>query len=135
MDELIFALLSAIAEILAEVFLEVALEAIVATIFRSIRNLVAESNAISPVLATAVYLLLGTGFGVLSMFLLPHALIHRSRFHGVSLVVSPVLTGLVMSQVGLVLRRKGKDSVQIESFGYGFTFALGVAIIRFFFVS
>jgi hypothetical protein len=40
-----------------------------------------------------------------------------------------------MSQVGLVLRRKGKDSVQIESFGYGFTFALGVAIIRFFFVS
>jgi hypothetical protein len=134
MDELIFALLSAIAEILAEVLLEVALEAIAATIFRSIRNLVAESNAISPVLATAVYLLLGTGFGVLSIFF-PHALIHRSRFHGVSLVVSPVLTGLIMSQVGLVLRRKGKDSVQIESFGYGFTFALGVAIIRFFFVS
>jgi hypothetical protein len=70
MDELIFALLSAMAEILAEVFLEVSLEAIVATIFRSIRNLVAESNAISPVLATAVYLLLGTGFGVLSIFLL-----------------------------------------------------------------
>ena len=135
MDELIFAVLSSIAEIVAEVLLEVALEAIVATIFRSIRNLVAGSNEISPVLATAVYLLLGTGFGILSLFLLPHALIHRSRFHGASLVISPLLTGLVMTQVRLVLRRKGTDSVQIESFGYGFTFALGVAIVRFFFVS
>lgn len=92
---------------------------------RSTRNLVAESNAIGPVLATAGYLLLGTSFGLLSVFLLPHSLIHRSRFHGLSLVVSPVLTGLVMSQVGRLLRRQGKDSVQIESFGYGFTFAFG----------
>ena len=39
-----------------------------------------------------------------------------------------------MSQIGILRRRKGKDSLQIESFGYGFTFALGVALIRFFFV-
>jgi hypothetical protein len=135
MEELIFALLSGIVEILAEMLFEVFLGAIVDLIVRSIRNLVAGSNAIGPVLATAVYLLLGIGLGLLSVLLLPHSLIHRSRFHGLSLVVSPVLTGLVMSQVGRSLRRQGKDSIQIESFGYGFTFALGVAIIRFFFVS
>jgi hypothetical protein len=134
MEELIFALLYGIAEVLAEMFFEVILGAIVDLIVRSIRNLVGESNAIGPVLATVGYLLLGTSFGLLSVFLLSHSLIHRSRFHGVSLVVSPVLTGLVMSQVGRLLRRQGKDSVQIESFGYGFTFALGVAIIRFFLV-
>jgi len=135
MEELIFALLYGIAEVLAEMFFEVVLGAIVDLMVRSTRNLVAESNAIDPVLATVGYLLLGTGFGILSIFLLPHSLIPRSRFHGASLVVSPVLTGLVMSQVGRSLRRQGKDSVQIESFGYGFTFALGVAMIRFFFVS
>jgi hypothetical protein len=127
-------LLSAIAEILAQVFLEVALEAIVATIFRSIHNWLQDANATSPVLATAVYLLLGTGFGVLSIFLFPHALIHRSRFH-VSLVVTPVLTGFGNVAGGPRASPEGKDSVQIESFGYGFTLALGVAIIRFFFVS
>jgi len=135
MEELLFALLSGIVEIIAEMLFEVFLGAIVDLIVRSIRNLVAGSHTIGPVLATVVYLLLGAGLGLLSVFLLPHSLIHRSRFHGLSLVVSPVLTGLAMSQVGRSLRRQGKDSIQIESFGYGFTFALGVAIIRFFFVS
>ena len=54
-----------------------------------------------------------------------------SKFHGISLVISPVITGFFMSQVGIMLRRTGKRAVQIESFGYGFTFALGLAIIRF----
>ncbi len=46
-------------------------------------------------------------------------------------MISPVITGFFMSQVGIMLRRTGKRAVQIESFGYGFTFALGLAIIRF----
>jgi hypothetical protein len=135
MEELIFALLCGIAEVLAEMFSEVVLGAIVDLMVRSTRNLVAESKPIGPVLAAVGYLSLGSGLGLLSIFLLPHSLIPRSRFHGVSLLVSPVLTGLVMSQVGRFLRRQGKESVQIESFGYGFTFALGVAMIRFIFVS
>jgi len=48
-----------------------------------------------------------------------------------SLVLSPVITGLTMWQVGALLRRNGKTAVQIESFTYGFTFAFGVAVIRF----
>jgi hypothetical protein len=135
MEELIFALLCGIAEVLAEMFSEVVLGAIVDLMVRSTRNLVAESKPIGPVLAAVGYLSLGSGLGLLSIFLLPHSLIPRSRFHGVSLLVSPVLTGLVMSQVGRFLRRQGKESVQIESFGYGFTFDLGVAMIRFIFVS
>jgi hypothetical protein len=135
MEDLIFALIYLIAEVLAAMFSEVVLGAIVDLMVRSTRNLRAESKPIGPVLAAVGYLSLGSGLGLLSIFLLPHALIPRSRFHGVSLVVSPVLTGLVMWQVGWSLRRQGKDSVQIESFGYGFTFALGVAMIRFFFAS
>jgi hypothetical protein len=134
MDEFLSALLYVAAELLFEVFFEVAVEAIVALIVRSLRNVFGESNAISPILAAVGYLLLGVAFGIASLPFFPHPLFHPSKFHGISLVISPVITGLVMSQVGIVLRRKGKQAVRIESFGYGFTFALGLAIVRFIFV-
>jgi hypothetical protein len=88
----------------------------------------------SPLSNPHVHLLLGAACGVGSVLLFPHALVHPSRFHGISLVVSPVITGLIMSQTGLMRRRKGKETIRIESFGYGFTFALGVAVVRFLFV-
>lgn len=126
-----FALLSAVAELLFEVFFQVVVEAVVALIVRSVRNVFEETNAINPILATIGYLLLGSAFGLASVRLFPHPFFQPSKFHGVSLVISPLITGMVMSQVGTMLRRKGKQAVRIESFGYGFTFALGVAIICF----
>jgi hypothetical protein len=135
MDEIVLALLSAAAELLFEAFFQVVLEGIVALIARLIRNVSNQSNAINPILAAIGYLLLGISFGIVSLRFFPHPLVHISKFHGISLLLSPVITGLVMSQVGVVLRQKGKRTVRIESFGYGFTFALGWAIIRFFFSS
>jgi hypothetical protein len=134
MDEIFLALLSAAAELLFEVFFQIVVESVVALIVRSIRNVFEESKAINPILAGIGYMLLGVVFGIASLRLFPHPLFHPSKFHGISLVISPVITGLVMSRVGIVLRRNGKQAVQIESFGYGFTFALGLAIIRFIFV-
>jgi hypothetical protein len=134
MEELLLALLYGIAETLLECLGELALGAIADLFVRSIRNLVAESKAINPSLAALGYFLLGAGSGALSVLILPHPLLHPSPVHGVSLVVSPLLTGLAMSQVGLALRRRGKQAIRIESFGYGFTFALGMAIVRFIFV-
>jgi hypothetical protein len=90
-----------------------------------------ESNVISPILAAVGYLLLCVIFGAISVFLIPHPMVRPSKIHGVSLIVSPVITGLIMSQVGVLLRRNGKKTVRIESFAYGFTFALGVAAVRF----
>jgi len=133
MEDLLLAVLSAFAELLFEVLFQVVLEEMVALVLRSVRNLFEESNTINPILAGAGYFLLGTLLGIASLRLFPHPLVHPSRFHGISLVISPLVTGLIMSQLGGLLRRKGKQSVRIESFGYGFIFALGLAIIRFFF--
>jgi hypothetical protein len=134
MDEVLIALLSAVGELLLEVFFQVVVEAIVALIVRSVRNVLEESNAINPFLAGVGYFVLGIAFGIASLRVYPHPLFHPSKLHGISLVISPVITGFVMSQVGTVLRRKGKQAVRIESFGYGFTLALGLAIIRFIYV-
>ena len=51
-----------------------------------------------------------------------------------SLILSPLITGSVMSLIGSSVRRHGKKPTRIESFGYGFAFALGMAAVRFFFV-
>jgi hypothetical protein len=134
MEDFLLTLLSEVVGMLFEVFIQVIGEAIVALVVRSIRNVVAESQETSPVLAAAGYLLLGVACGAVSVFFFPHPLIHPSKIHGISLLVSPVITGLIMAQVGLLLRRKDKNAVRIESFWYGFTFALGMAFIRFIFI-
>jgi hypothetical protein len=133
MDKLFWALLYGAAELLFEVFFQVVVEAILALIVRSMRDVFEKPSVIGPILAAVGYLFLGIIFGIASLHLLPHPIFHPSKFHGISLVISPIFTGLAMSQVGSMLRRHGKQAVRIESFGYGFTFALGMALIRFIF--
>ena len=134
MEELISALLSGLAELLLEVFLQVIVEALTGLIVRSVQNRKTDSKENNPVQAGAGYLLLGALCGGMSVFLLPHPLVHPSGFHGISLLISPALTGLFMAQVGIARRRQGKNVIPLESFGYGFVFALGMATVRLLFV-
>jgi hypothetical protein len=76
------------------------------------------------------FTMLGLTFGFVSILVLPHPLVHPSRFHGISLLISPVVTGLIMGFIGRAVRRRGKTPVRIESFAYGFTFAFAMALIR-----
>ena len=57
------------------------------------------------------------------------------NLHRISLLVSRILTGAIMSLVGSTLRRTGKRVVQIETFWFGFAFALGMALVRFLFAA
>jgi len=66
----------------------------------------------------------------LSVLIFPHPLFHPSRIHGISLLISPVIAGLLMALLGSTLRKRGKKVVRLESFGYGFAFAFGMALIR-----
>ncbi|MCU1271741.1 MAG: hypothetical protein JWN74_3035 [Acidobacteriaceae bacterium] len=138
-DELLGAILGAIAEFLLEAFLELIAAVILDLasrvllgLFTSLTEAVKDNRA----LTGFVYALLGVLAGALSLLVLPHPLIHREqpiRFHGISLLISPIIAGLVLSSVGAVMRRWGKKVTPVETFGYGFAFALGMALIRFFF--
>ena len=128
-------LLLAIAELLFEVFLEITGEVLLdllaragAAVFRSEEV----PHRIGTWLACAFY---GVIAGVLSLGVVPRPVFHRSRMHGISLIVSPVLTGAVMSGIGTLLRRRGKRVTQIQSFPYAFAFAFGMAVVRFLFAS
>ena len=135
MEELLTAIFGAILEGLAEVLIQLLFELFVAALARAISRAVRRGmiglRRANPVWATTSFALLGIGTGFLSILIFPHPLVHPSKVHGISLLISPLLTGLVMALIGRTVRRRGRTSVRIESFGYGFTFALAMALVRF----
>ncbi len=81
-------------------------------------------------------LAIGLGFfgviaGALSFVVFPHPIIAPSKLHGISLILSPTVTGTLMALIGFVLRRHGKQPTQIETFIGGFSFAFGLSLTRF----
>ena len=133
MGDFLLELLFLFAEVIFEALFEFALEAAFDLIFRAIAEVFEISELTNPLLACVGYVLLGGATGGVSLLLYPHPLFHPSRVHGISLLVSPILTGLAMWQVGSLLRTKNKKVIRIESFWYGFTFAVGMAFVRFYF--
>ena len=79
------------------------------------------------------YFLVGVLVGVLTVAFYPHHFFHRSPVPGLSLVASPVITGVVLSWTGSMRRSWGKEPAEIESFSYGFFFAFGIGLLRFLF--
>jgi hypothetical protein len=133
MEELLLGLLWSILEPVLEAVFEYLVAGLADLALRSLGT-VFESFAIQdPVSATCGYALFGVLLGGVSLLFFPHTLVHPSRIHGISLLVSPVITGLMMWATGVVLRRRDKRVIRLESFGYGFAFAFGLALVRFFF--
>lgn len=135
MGEFLLNLLLLFAEVFLEALFEFAGEAILDLIQRAVAEVFETSRAPGPVLASIGYAVLGIFAGACSLLIFPHPLVHPSQLHGISLIISPIVTGLMMSWIGSILRGRGKKVVQIESFRYGFAFAFGMALIRFFFVA
>jgi hypothetical protein len=131
--ELLFAFLGMLLEIFLEAAFEFVIESVGALVLRVIEAVFDTSEFKNPLQACIGYAFLGGVAGGLSLLFVPHPLVHPSRVPGLSLVISPILTGLGMSLVGSARRKRGKRAMQIESFGYGFAFAFGMALVRFLF--
>lgn len=127
-------LLEMLFELVGEFLLELVMAAVLDLVLRAIAKAF-ETRFANPVLALASYVVLGALSGGLSLLFFPHPLVHPSRLHGINLLVSPTATGLAMSLIGSMLSRQNKKVTRIESFGYGFAFAFGIALIRFLFAS
>ncbi|HET9838656.1 MAG TPA: hypothetical protein VFR84_10505 [Candidatus Angelobacter sp.] len=133
MGEFLLELLGAILEPLLEALLEYLFAVIAELLVRSFGEVFTESRMQRPWLAHIGYGLFGIIFGTVSLTLFPHRLVRASRIHGLSLLISPLIVGLMMWATGMFLRRKEKEVIQLENFGYGFAFAFGIAAVRFLF--
>jgi hypothetical protein len=135
MDEFLLELLFMCAELLVEFLLDLAVAALADLALRAIAKVFETFRFENTLLASISYALLGASAGGLSLLIFPHRLVHPSKFHGINLLLSPILTGLAMSLIGSMLSRYGQKVTRIESFRYGFAVAFGIALVRFVFVS
>ncbi|HEY2468335.1 MAG TPA: hypothetical protein VGI45_10940 [Terracidiphilus sp.] len=136
MEDLLGQILGFILELLSEVLLQVIFEGGVEAVSRAHRRfrfkpfLRSTLSRTNPPLTILKFTLLGLGFGFLSVLFFPHPLVHPTKVHGISLLISPGVTGLIMGLIGRSVRRRGNSPVRIESFAYGFTFAFAMALVR-----
>jgi hypothetical protein len=69
--------------------------------------------------------------GGLSLLVFPQSFVRSERFHGINLMITPVLCGLLMTAIGRWRARQGDPLLRIDSFVYGFLFAFAMALVRF----
>jgi hypothetical protein len=100
---------------------------------RSLGETIASRNERNPILAGLGYALLGLIAGGLSLLIFPEAIARSERFHGINVLVAPAMAGLGMAGLGWLLERSGKRRLRIDSFIYGFIFALPMSLVRFYF--
>ena len=131
MEELIAGILAAIFEVLFEAVLEIACEALASLLTRAIGSFFKAVSALNPIAMAFGLGMLGALAGFLSVAIYPHPFVHPSRFHGISVILSPLITGIVMSQFGRLRRARARRVMPLESFGYGFAFAFAMALVRF----
>jgi hypothetical protein len=84
-----------------------------------------------PVLARVGQFLMGVAAGILSVLLFGRRLVPRPLIPGLSLVLSPIVTGIAMDWMGELLSERGKRRPALFSFWAGAVFAFGMALVRF----
>ena len=118
-----------------EVVIPVALELMVEFGIHNVIDASWARKTIHAVTAALIYLTLGVSLGLLTLLVFPHSFVRSERFHGISLIVAPVLAGLTMAAVGRWRARKGEATIRLDTFAYGFIFAFGLALMRFWFTA
>ena len=118
-----------------EGLLEFAFSLLVDLGLHSLKQTTAKRKERNPIFAGIGYALLGLICGGVSLLIFPNAFVRSENFHGINLFISPILAGLAMAGFGWLLERSGKRRLRLDSFVYGFVFALPMALVRFYFTN
>jgi hypothetical protein len=120
---------------IVEVFLPLIGEFFVEVGLRSLGEPFVRRENRNPVLAGIGYCLLGLIFGGISLLIFPNSFIRSERFHGINLLITPVISGLAMSALRWLRRRQDHPVLRLDSFLYGFLFAFMMVLVRFLYTS
>jgi len=84
----------------------------------------------NPFLAGIGYVIFGAAAGFLSL-LLPKFFEAPLGLRILNLIVTPLVCGFMMAKLGQIRERRGDKTLRIDTFFYGFLFALAMAVVRF----
>jgi len=116
-------------QFLGEMLLQACFELLAELGFRGLANTVRRPR--SPALSTIGFILWGMIAGGLSLLIFPASPIDNPVLRRVNLIATPVAVGLVMVMIGRIRRKRGQNTVRLDHFGYAFTFAFSMALVRF----
>lgn len=119
----------------AEVILQIFGEALFELLGQSLKKRGARRAPLSPVLAAAGCLLCGALAGAASLWLFPRLFIETGWLRAANLVLTPLAAGAVMAGIGAWRQKNGQETIRLDTFAYGFSFALSMALVRFFFAA
>ena len=120
-------------EIFIQLFGELLIEMGIRAIFDPPSATTERREKQSPWLAGLGYILLGLMVGAISVKVLPQGVFHSRELRFANLLVTPLVAGLVMALIGRWRRRHEQPTIGLESFFYGYLFALSMASMRYFF--
>jgi hypothetical protein len=129
--EIIIQVAGWILEFLAELLLQMLAEIIVEVIGHGIVEPFRRRGPAHPWLAAIGYLTYDAAAGGLSIWLAPDHFIKSDWLRLLNLALTPIAAGLLMGWIGASRRRRGRELIRLESFAYGFCFALSMAVIRY----
>ena len=119
-------------EVLGEFFFQIILEALAEAGLHVVAD--PKRKPPNPFLAAIGYALFGAMAGGLSLLIFPHNFVPLP-WRITNMLITPVAAGLLMSALGAWRERRGQDRIRIDRFSYGYLFALGLGLVRFFFAS
>jgi hypothetical protein len=114
-------------EVVAQILFEVA----TGLGWESLKDSVRRERRSTPLLAGIGHVLMGLCGGVVSLLVFGSRVIPRPPIPGLSLVLSPIATGIAMHWIGEFWRERGRDRPALFSFRGGALFAFGMALVRF----
>jgi hypothetical protein len=114
-----------------EIAWQIFFEVITGLGWKSMKDSLRPEHESRPRLAGLGHFLMGLSAGVLSLLAFGTRLLPRPAIPGLSLVVSPIGTGIAMHWIGEWWRERGRDKPALFSFWAGAIFAFGMALVRF----
>ena len=120
-----------IIQIVLDVLLEI-LGAALVEVLVSTRRIPWVDQAATKFVTGLILFAVGAFIGWVSLWIFPNAIVRSESLHGISLVITPVLTGATMVGLGWLLRERQKPVIRLGHFAIGYVVALGMALVRFY---
>jgi hypothetical protein len=133
--EILFEILAGIVQFIAQLIWELVLQTIFQVLFEAglhgAKALFDTAREYSIWFAAIGYVILGVAAGGISLYFFPLLFVTTRVFQIASLVVTPILCGVLMSAVGSWRETRGLSRIRMETFAYGALFSLCFSLTRF----